>query len=62
MATLVLGTIGTLVGGPLGGAIGSILGRGLDAAIIGSPAREGPRLNVLAVSTASYRLPLAALY
>ena len=62
MATLVLGTIGTLVGGPLGGAIGSVLGRGLDAAIIGSPAREGPRLNDLAVSTSSYGQPLAALY
>ena len=42
MATLVLGAIGTLVGGPLGGAIGATLGRGLDREIIGNGRREGP--------------------
>ena len=53
MATLVLGAIGTLVGGPLGGAIGATLGRGLDREIIGNGRREGPRLTELAVSTSS---------
>ena len=62
MATLVLGAIGTLVGGPLGGAIGATLGRGLDSMIIGSPSREGPRLKELAVSTSSYGQPIPALY
>ena len=62
MATLVLGAIGTLVGGPLGGAIGATLGRGLDSMIIGSPSREGPRLKELAVSTSSYGQPVPALY
>ncbi|MBO6767073.1 MAG: phage tail protein [Erythrobacter sp.] len=62
MATLVLGAIGTLVGGPLGGAIGATLGRGLDSVIISTPRREGPRLKELAVSTSSYGQPIPALY
>lgn len=62
MATLVLGAIGTLVGGPVGGALGTMLGRGLDSMIIGSPRREGPRLKELAVSTSSYGQPIPALY
>ena len=62
MATLVLGAFGTLVGGPLGGAIGATLGRSLDAGIIGSPRREGPRLKELAVSTSSYGSAIPALY
>ncbi|MBX7501095.1 phage tail protein [Qipengyuania sp. YG27] len=62
MATLVLGALGTLVGGPLGGALGATLGRSLDAMIIGSPRREGPRLKELAVSTSSYGQPVPALY
>lgn len=62
MATLVLGGLGTIVGGPLGGAIGASLGRNLDQMIIGSPRREGPRLNDLAISTSSYGQPIPALY
>ena len=62
MATLVLGAFGTLVGGPLGGAIGATLGRSLDAGIIGSSRREGPRLKELAVSTSSYGSAIPALY
>ncbi|MBX7481463.1 phage tail protein [Qipengyuania qiaonensis] len=62
MATLVLGAVGTLVGGPLGGAIGATLGRSLDTAIIGTPRREGPRLKELAISTSSYGQPIPALY
>ncbi|USA39028.1 GTA baseplate fiber-binding domain-containing protein [Pelagerythrobacter marinus] len=58
MATLVLGTIGTLVGGPLGGALGTIVGRGIDGAVIGTGRREGPRLKDLAVTTSSYGQPL----
>ena len=62
MATLVLGALGTIVGGPVGGAIGATLGRNLDQMIIGSPRREGPRLNDLAISTSSYGQPIPALY
>lgn len=54
MATLVFTALGTLVGGPLGGAIGAMIGKQVDRAIIGSPKREGPRLQDLAVTTSSY--------
>ena len=58
MATLVLGAVGTLVGGPLGGALGALAGRQIDGAIIGSPQREGPRLDELKVTTSSYGQPI----
>lgn len=54
MATIVFSAIGTLVGGPLGGAIGALIGRQVDAAIIGSPRQEGPRLKELATTSSSY--------
>lgn len=53
MATLVFGSLGTMLGGPLGGAIGSLLGRQVDGALFG-PSRQGPRLKDLAVTTSSY--------
>ena len=59
MATLIIGGLGTLIGGPLGGAIGTLLGRQIDGAIAGSPKLEGPRLKELAVSTSSYGQPIA---
>lgn len=58
MATLVLGAVGTLVGGPLGGALGALAGRQIDGAIIGSSKREGPRLDELKVTTSSYGQPV----
>ena len=58
MATLVLGAVGTLVGGPLGGALGALAGRQIDGAIITSPRREGPRLDELKVTTSSYGQPI----
>lgn len=60
MATLVLGALGTLVGGPIGGALGALVGRQVDAKIIGSGSREGPRLRDLAVTTSSYGVPIPA--
>ncbi len=62
MATLVLGAVGTLVGGPLGGAIGTLVGRQVDAAVIGGASREGPRLKDLAISTSTYGQPIARHY
>lgn len=62
MATIVLGALGTLVGGPLGGAIGALIGRQVDSQVIGGTAREGPRLKELAVSTSSYGQPIARHY
>lgn len=58
MATLVFSTLGTALGGPVGGAIGSLVGRQVDAALFGSPGRQGPRLKELAVTTSSYGVPL----
>ena len=62
MATLVFSALGAVVGGPLGGAIGALIGRQVDAAIVGSPSREGPRLKELAVSTSSYGAPLPRVF
>ncbi len=58
MATLVLGAVGTLIGGPVGGALGALVGRGVDGALAGGGRREGPRLRDLAISTSSYGQPL----
>ena len=54
MATIVLGAIGTLIGGPIGGALGSLLGSAVDKAIFAPGPREGPRLNELKITTSSY--------
>lgn len=58
MATLVLGALGSLIGGPLGGSIGALIGRSLDSRIIGSGRREGPRLTELKLTTSSYGSPI----
>ena len=54
MATLVLNTVGTILGGPIGGAIGSLVGQGIDQQLFGPGARHGPRLGDLSVQTSSY--------
>lgn len=54
MATIVLGAVGTLLGGPVGGAIGSLLGSAADKAVLGSRPREGSRLSELKITTSSY--------
>ncbi|MBN8502016.1 MAG: hypothetical protein J0M19_12790 [Sphingomonadales bacterium] len=58
MATLILGAIGTLVGGPIGGSIGALIGRSVDGRIFGNGRREGPRLNELSLTTSSYGAPI----
>ncbi|MGI8942624.1 MAG: phage tail baseplate protein [Qipengyuania sp.] len=62
MATLLLGAVGTLVGGPLGGSIGALLGQRIDQSVIGGPKREGPRLDELSVSSSTYGQPIARHY
>lgn len=62
MATLVLGTVGRALGGPLGGLAGTILGGVIDRGIFGGKAREGPRVANLTVQSAAYGEPLARLY
>lgn len=54
MATLVLGAVGTALGGPIGGAIGALIGRQVDGALFGQPKVRGPRLKELEVTTSSY--------
>src|SRR3990170_8499595 len=62
MATLVLGTVGTMLGGPLGGAIGSLIGQAIDQQIFGPGPRKGPRLGDLTVQTSSYGNPVPRIY
>ncbi len=63
MATLVLGTVGRALDGPLGGLIGTVVGGSLDRGIFGSGAtREGPRVANLTVQSAAYGEPLPRLY
>lgn len=62
MATLVLSTVGTLLGGPIGGAIGSLLGQSIDQQLLGPGPREGPRLGDLSVQTSSYGTPIARIF
>ena len=62
MATLVLGAVGTLVGGPIGGAIGSLLGNQLDRALLGPKRQVGPRLGDLSVQTSSYGTQIPKLF
>ena len=58
MATIVLGAIGTLIGGPIGGAIGSLIGSAVDSRIFAPGPREGPRLNELKITTSSYGMAI----
>lgn len=62
MATLILGAVGTIVGGPLGGALGSLIGNSLDRALIGGKRQQGPRLSDLRVQTSSYGNPIPRLF
>ena len=62
MATIILTAIGSLFGGPIGGAIGAALGQQVDTRLFAPKARQGPRLNDLAVQTSSYGNPIPRLY
>lgn len=62
MATLILSAVGTAVGGPLGGTIGTLIGARIDQEIFGGGAREGPRLNDLAVQTSQYGALVPRIY
>jgi hypothetical protein len=62
MATLVLGTVGTLVGGPVGGAVGALLGQAVDGRLFAPKARQGPRLGDLSVQTSSYGSEIPKLF
>lgn len=61
MATLVLTTVGTALGGPIGGALGSLVGGAIEQGLTGRR-RKGPRLGDLAVQTSSYGSPIPRIY
>ncbi|MFQ6017934.1 MAG: phage tail protein [Kiloniellaceae bacterium] len=64
MASLVLGVVGTAIGGPVGGFIGGTIGGYIDQLIFGPKDRviEGPRLNDLKVTSSAYGRPIPLIY
>ncbi len=59
MATLILGTVGRIFGGPIGGLIGTAVGGIVDQGLFGGGAgREVGRISNLAVQSAAYGEPL----
>lgn len=65
MAQVVLGGIGTAVGGSFGGVIGATLGGMLDSRLVAGlePARQrGPRLSSLALQGAAEGAPMACVF
>src|SRR4051794_22606289 len=61
MATLILSTVGTVLGGPVGSAIGALIGQSIDQQLL-SPASRGPRLGDLSVQTSSYGTQVPRIY
>ncbi len=61
MATLVLSTVGTALGGPVGSAIGALIGQSIDQALL-APVRRGPRVGDLTVQTSSYGTQIPRIY
>src|SRR4051794_21846905 len=61
MATLVLSTVGTVLGGPVGGAIGALIGQSIDRELLG-PSTRGPRLGDLNIQTSSYGTQIPRIY
>jgi hypothetical protein len=63
MASLVLGTVGRIFGGPIGGLIGAAAGSLIDNALFTPTIRtEGPRLSDLSVQTSTYGSAVPRLY
>jgi Putative phage tail protein len=66
MATLILSTVGNIIGGPIGQIVGAIAGAAVDRAIAGGGGggrnTEGPRRADLYVQNATYGEPLPLLY
>jgi hypothetical protein len=61
VATLVLSTVGTVLGGPIGGAIGALIGQSIDQQLL-APATRGPRLGDLSVQSSSYGTQVPRVY
>jgi hypothetical protein len=59
MATLVLGTLGRIVAGPIGAIVGTLVGGGVDRAVLGGGrTREQGRISNPAVQSAGYGEPI----
>jgi hypothetical protein len=62
MATLILGTVGRVVGGPIGGIIGTVVGSAVDRSLLGGGrTREAGRIANLAVQSAAYGEPILVI-
>lgn len=62
MATLILTSVGTLLGGPLGGMVGAAAGQSIDQRLFGPRGRQGPRLADLRVQSSHYGTPVPRVY
>ena len=60
MATLILGTVGRVLGGPIGGLIGTVAGGLVDRSLFGG-SRGGGRLANLEVQSAAYGEPISII-
>lgn len=59
MATLILGTLGRIVAGPIGAIVGTLIGGGVDRAVLGGGrTREQGRISNPAVQSATYGEPI----
>lgn len=61
MATLVLSTVGTALGGPVGSAIGALIGQSIDQELL-APVSRGPRVGDLTVQSSSYGTQIPRVY
>lgn len=61
MATLILSTVGTALGGPVGAAIGALIGQSIDQELLG-PSTRGPRVGDLSVQTSTYGTQIPRIY
>lgn len=61
MASMVLGTVGTIFGGPIGGFIGATIGGFIDNQLFPQK-QQGPRLSDLAVQVSTYGQIIPKLY
>ncbi len=61
MASMILGTVGTIFGGPIGGFIGATVGGFIDNQLFPQK-QQGPRLSDLAVQVSTYGQILPKLY
>jgi hypothetical protein len=62
MATLVLTTVGAIVGGPAGAIVGAAIGNRIDQSLFAPKGRSGPRLSDLSVQGSAYGTPIPRLY